>query len=43
LHNTKWSNGKKGWKAVSSKKKNSIQDSVGTEENRYSVLTPIKQ
>jgi hypothetical protein len=36
LHNTKWSDGnkKKGWKPLSSKK-NSIQDSVGNEQNGY--------
>jgi hypothetical protein len=32
LHSTKWSYGKKGWKPLSSKN-NSIQDSVGNEEN----------
>jgi hypothetical protein len=38
LHSTKWSNGKKkkGWKPLSSKN-NSIQDSVGNEENGYTV------
>jgi hypothetical protein len=41
LHNTKWKDGekKKGWKPLSSKKKNnnSIQDSEGDEESRYPV------
>jgi predicted RNA-binding protein len=37
LHSTKWSDGKKkGWKPLYSKK-NSIQDSVGNEENIYPV------
>jgi hypothetical protein len=38
LHSTKWSNGKKkkGWKLLSSKK-NTIQDSVGNEENEYTI------
>jgi hypothetical protein len=38
LHSSKWSNGKKkkGWKPLSSKI-NSIQDSVGNEENGYPV------
>jgi hypothetical protein len=37
LHSTKWSNGKKkGWKPLSSKN-NSIQNSVGNEENGYPV------
>jgi hypothetical protein len=42
LHSTKWSDGKKkkGWKPLLSKK-NSIQDSVGNEENGY--LTSTKQ
>jgi hypothetical protein len=44
LHSTKWSDGKKGWKPLSSKKKkkNPIQDSEGNEENRYLVLDPNK-
>jgi hypothetical protein len=39
LHSTKWSNGKKKkeWKPISSKKNNSIQDSVEDEENGYPV------
>jgi hypothetical protein len=39
MHSTKWSDGKKkkGWKPVSSKEKNSIQDSVGNEENGYII------
>jgi hypothetical protein len=43
LHSTKWSDGKKkkGWEPLSSKK-NSIQDSVGNEENGYLVPDPNK-
>jgi hypothetical protein len=39
LHSTKWSEVKKknGWKPLSSENKNSIQDSVGNEENVYPV------
>jgi hypothetical protein len=37
LHSTKWNNRKKkGWKPLSSEN-NSIQDSVGNEENGYQV------
>jgi hypothetical protein len=44
LHSTNWSKGKKKeWKSHSSKKKNSIEDSVGNEENGYPVLDPKKQ
>jgi hypothetical protein len=42
LHITKWSNGKKGWKPLSSKKNNSIQNSMGNEENGYPILDPNK-
>jgi hypothetical protein len=39
LYSTKWSDGKtkKGWKLYSSKKRKSIEDSVGIEENGYPV------
>jgi small-conductance mechanosensitive channel len=42
LHSTKWSNGKKkGWETTHLKK-NSIQDSVGNEENGNPVPDPNK-
>jgi uncharacterized protein (UPF0305 family) len=37
LQSTKWSNEKKGWKTLSTKKINSIQYSVGNEENGYTI------
>jgi hypothetical protein len=44
LHITKWSNGKKkGRKAYSSKKKNSMEDLEGNEENGYPVPDPQRQ
>jgi hypothetical protein len=41
LHSTKWSDGKK--KKSHSSKNNSIEDSVGNEENGYPVPDPNKK